>query len=113
MARALLAFIADAADDNDAASFALPQELTTSTLGDDDAIIDGEVVDDAVSTRKIKACAANPSKSDDPECGSEGDSAPFRSPEGRPWAQERTPFGCGSESPSPWHKPATPGVMSR
>ena len=48
MARALLAFIADAADDNDAATFALPQELTTSTLGDDDAIIDGEVVDDAV-----------------------------------------------------------------
>ena len=30
-----------------AATFALPQELTTSTLGDDDAIIDGEVVDDA------------------------------------------------------------------
>lgn len=49
MARALLAFIADAADDNDAASFAQPQELTTSTLGDDDAIIDGEVVDDAVA----------------------------------------------------------------
>ena len=49
MARALLG-MAVAADDNDAASFVQPQELTTSTLGDDEAIIDGEVVDDAVAS---------------------------------------------------------------